>query len=123
MSLLDGYFAGANDLILLLRDARDRVQWAAKPFQDNEQIKARICLACSELRLPYNLVRAAWYEQIGPYQYPAVYNAWLALAQRRQAESADPLAFTVYVNEQPIEPISRAQADLAKAIAGLRKVG
>lgn len=122
MSLLNGYFAGAHNLILLLRDARDRVQWAAKPFEEGEQVKARISRACSELRLPYNLVRAAWYEQIGPYQYPAIYNAWLDLACRRAQESGRP-DWRLYINESPIEPISRAEANLAKAIAGLRKAG
>lgn len=122
MSLLDRYFAGAHDFIFVLRDARDRVQWAAKPFEDGEQIKARICRACSELRLPYNVVRAAWYEQIGPYQYPTIYNAWLELARKRAEDSGNP-DWRLYVNESFIEPISRAQANLAKAIAGLRKAG
>lgn len=123
MSLLDRYFAGATDFILVARDARDRVQWAAQPFQDGEQVKARICRACMELGLPYNLVRAAWYEQIGPYQYPTIYNAWLELARRREAADLGSLGFTVYVNEQPIPEITRAEADLAKVIAGLRKAG
>ena len=122
MSLLDGYLCGATELIFLQRDARDRVYWAAKPFEDNEQIKARICRAACELRLPLNLVRAAWYEQIGAYQYAAIYNAWLDLARRRAEESKAP-DWRLFVNEQPIEEITKSQADLALAIAGLRKAG
>jgi len=121
--MMTGFLCGAYELEQLQRDASDRVQWAAKPFDRNEQIKARIYRASDELRLPFDLIKKAWYGNIGPYQYPTIYNAWLELARRREAANPGTLGFTVYVNEQPIPEITRAQADLAKAIVRMRKAG
>ncbi len=121
--MIQGFLCGAYELEQLQSDARDRVQWAAKPFDRNEQIKERIYRASDELRLPLYLIKKAWYGNIGPYQYPPIYNAWLELARRREAANPGTLGFTVYVNEQPIPELTRAEADLAKAIAGLRKAG
>lgn len=123
MSLLTGFFAGAYKIELLRRDMRDKVQWAAQPFERGEQTKARIYRASDELRRSFGLVKAAWYENIGPYQYADLHNAWLELIKRRDAASNVPPALALYINERPIEPLSRAEINLAKAIAGLRKVG
>jgi hypothetical protein len=122
MSLLMSYLCGAVELRILQRDARDKVRWAAEPVDPGEQTKAQVYRAFQELRtLPHGLVKDAWYEQIGPYQYPSVHNAWLELATRRAEHLETPWA--LYVNERPIEPITRAQANLALVIAQLRKVG
>lgn len=122
MSLLEGYLCGAVELRILQRDARDKVRWAAEPVQPGEQTKAQIFRAFQELRtLTHGLVKDAWYEQIGPYQYPAIHNAWLELANRRAEALQTPWA--LYVNERPIEEITRAQANLALVIAKLRRTG
>lgn len=126
MSLLIGYFAGAVELRILQRDARDKVQWAATPALPGEQKKARLFRASEELRLAPSLVKDAWYEQLGPYQYPVVHNAWLELVKRRTEHGTEEqrnLALLLYVNQQPIEPVTKAQANLALTIARLRKTG
>ena len=123
MSLFDEYLCGAVDLELLRRDARDKVRWAAVPVEPGEKVKAQILRAFKELRtLDYGLVRATWHEQCGPYQYPHVHNAWLSLAKRRAAafeqfatlEQQAQAPFLAYVNELPIEPVTRAQADVLR---------
>lgn len=124
MSLLDEYLCGAVDLTLLVRDARDKVRWAAVPVEPGEQVKAQISRAVGELRtLSYDFVKAAWYEQIGPYQWPYVHNAWLELANRRAAvfrQMASPeivaqTPWLVIVHEQPVPILTRAQWKLAPA--------
>lgn len=126
MSLLISYFAGATELRILQRDARDKVQWAATPELPGEQVKARIFRAAEELRIPQSTVKDAWYEQLGPYQYPTVHNAWLELVKRRTEQGTEEqkqLALLLYVNQRPIEPVTKAQAQLALTIAGLRRTG
>lgn len=123
MSLLISYFAGATELRILQRDARDKVQWAATELP-REQVKARIFRAAEELRIPQSTVKDAWYEQLGPYQYPTVHNAWLDLVKRRMEHGTPEqreFALLFYVNQAPIEPVTKAQAQLALTIAGLRK--
>lgn len=118
MSLIHEYFAGALELGILLNDARDKVQWAAKPFLPDEQEKAKICRACSNLRMvTYDLVKAAWYSEIGPYQWVAIHNAWVDM-RRRQAEAATPeqiqqAPWLVVVHDQPVPVLTRAQWKLA----------
>lgn len=130
MSLLEQYLCGAVELTFLQRDASEKVQWVAKPFVEGELVKERIYRAYEEMPdLGYELIRSAWHRQIGPYQWPYVHNAWLAVANARAEkfqrtateEQKRETPWLLIVTERPVEPITRAQANLALTIAGLRR--
>ena len=70
-------------------DVREMVRWAATPVIPGTGIKAQIRNAAEALHLDYGTVRRAWYGYGGPDIYPVIYNAWLALVQRRHAAMRD----------------------------------
>ena len=122
MSLLEQYLCGAVELTLLADDASEKVKWVAGPLRKGELVKERIYRA--SVLMPncgHELVRAAYHKQIGPYQWPYVHNDWLAVLQQRTASDEENKLRLVH--ERKVEPITRAQANLALVIAGLRKVG
>jgi hypothetical protein len=117
MSIWFEFACGAASLELLQRDARDKVRWTATPFVEGELEKARINRAFTELRtLSYAVVRATWFGNCGPYQYPHVHNAWLECLKRRAQEferTATPeqialAPWMLFVNIPPIEIKPRA---------------
>lgn len=123
MSLLNEYLCGAVELRILVRDARDKVMWAATPVPPGMQVKEQIYRAWEELRrsISHGLVKAAWYEEIGPYQWPPVHNSWLELVKRRAEvfqqfctpEQQAKTPWMVHVNEQPVPILTRSQWRLA----------
>ncbi|BAQ18345.1 hypothetical protein GL4_2912 [Methyloceanibacter caenitepidi] len=118
-------------MTILQEDGHERVVAAAKPFIEGEKIKDRICRAAIALRRPYYFVEKAYYRKIGAYEYADLYNASLEWQDRRaaefektaSAEDRERLGLYVVRSEQPIQPISRAEIDLAKAIVKMRKAG
>ena len=128
MSLLNEYLCGAVDLTLLVGDAKAKVRWAAEPVKPGEKTKAQIYRAFQELRmLPHELVRATWYGQCGPYQYPYIHNAWLELLKRRaevyqQFQTPQQKAWLVHINDAPLEIASRSAMHLVRT-KQLRRTG
>ena len=131
MSLLIAHLCGAVDLTILQKDGKARVIAAAKPFEKGDKTKDKICRAAVRLRRPYNFVEKAYYRKIGPYEYADLYNASLEWQDRREEEfeetatedEKERLGLYVVRAGQPIQPISRAEIDLAKAIVKMRQAG
>lgn len=75
-----------KDLAVL--EAEKIVKWASCPINPGDTVKAQIRRASNELRINYGTCKKAWYRLAGVETYAALYNAKIALLERREAMRA-----------------------------------
>src|SRR3990167_1380792 len=90
MSANHQFACGAVSKEQAVLDAERMVKFAAEPVIPGEMVKGQIRNASDALQLDFGTVRRAWYRLSGPEIYPAIYNAWAALIERRSKQLSSP---------------------------------